>query len=78
MYDLILSSKQYADFYGPWVLALYPQNKKAMMPILVNLETGEWTNDLRTPFAKKSPAVHMLKALQGFYGNEITSVENIF
>jgi arylsulfatase A-like enzyme len=76
MADMIISSKQFADFKGPWVLALYPQNKQNMMPILVNLETGFWTNDLRTAFAKHSPADHMLKALKDFYGSNVTKVVN--
>jgi arylsulfatase A-like enzyme len=74
MENLILSSKQYADQYGDWILALYPQSKKTMMPVLVNLQTGLWTNDLTSSFARKSPASHMLKAMQNFYGTEITDV----
>jgi hypothetical protein len=77
MHNLILSGRQYADLYGSWLLALYPQPKGVMMPILVNLQTGWWTNDLRTSFAKQSPAKHMLSSLQKFYGSEITPVENI-
>lgn len=77
MVNLILSSKQYADFYGPWVLALYPQDKHWMMPVLVNLESGKWTTDLRTAFAKQSPAQHMLQALKKFYGDDITQVKHI-
>ncbi len=76
MGKMIISSKQYADFYHEWVLALYPQNKHSMMPILVNLKTGQWTNDLSTLFAKKSPAEHMLQALKGFYGSEITTIKS--
>jgi len=74
MADLILSSKQYADFYGSWVMALYPQNKHWMMPVLVNLESGEWTTDLNTAFAKQAPTQHMLQALKNFYGNDISSL----
>lgn len=77
MLKLIISSKQYADFYGEWVLALYPQNSSSMMPILLNLRSGQWTNDLRTPFALQSPAQHMLQALQTFYGDELKKVMNI-
>lgn len=76
MVNLIISSKQYADLYGHWILALYPQNKTEMMPILVNLDTGEWTNDLRISFALKSPAYQMVKALKHFYGNEVTHIQN--
>jgi arylsulfatase A-like enzyme len=74
MGDMIISSKQYSDLYKNWILALYPQDKHSMMPILVNLQTGKWTNDLRTDFAKHSPANHMLSALKQFYGSDITSV----
>lgn len=75
MVNLILDSKQYADFYGSWVLALYPQNKQRMMPVLVNLETGKWTTDLNTTFAKQAPTQHMLHALKAFFGSDITHVE---
>ncbi len=75
MVNLILSSKQYADFYGSWVLALYPQNKQWMMPVLVNLENGKWTTDLRSAFAKQAPTQHMLQALKNFYGRDITHIQ---
>jgi len=71
MANLIISSKQFADFKGPWILALYPQNNKSMVPILVNLDTGFWTNDLNTDFAKHSPVNHMLIALKKFFGKDI-------
>lgn len=73
--DLILSSKQYADFYGPWVLALYPQSQHWMLPVLVNLESGKWTTDLHTTFAKRAPTQHMLQALKQFYGSDLTQIE---
>ncbi len=76
MAEVIITSKQYADLYGKWALALYPQRVGAMMPILVNLQTGQWTNDLHTPFAQQSPASHMLQALRKFYGRNISRVEN--
>ncbi len=76
MLQMILSSKQYADYYGTWVLALYPQTNKIMMPILVNLKTGQWTNDLTSEFAQSSPAHHMLIAMKVFFGGDITQVEN--
>lgn len=77
MVNLILSSKQYADFYGAWILALYPQDKHWMMPVLVNLESGKWTTDLHTAFARQAPTQHMLQALKKFYGNDITQVKHI-
>lgn len=77
MLKMIISSKQYADYYNQWALALYPQNNKVMMPILVNLKTGQWTNDLTSDFAKQSPAQHMLSALKGYFGHDITTIENV-
>src|SRR3990167_617315 len=67
MEKMIISSKQYAELQGEWVLALYPQQQGGYMPILVNLVTGAWTNDLQTPFAKASPALGMLQAIRHFY-----------
>lgn len=75
MMKMILSSKQFADYYDDWVLALYPQNKKTMLPVLVNLKTGFWTIDLKSNFAKNSPADHMLKAMKEFFGKDITSID---
>jgi hypothetical protein len=70
----IIKSKQYADRYGEWMLALYPQNEHERMPILINLQTGMWTNDLQSLFALQSPAKKMLIELQGFFGDEISGV----
>ena len=70
----IIASKQYADIYGEWMLALYPQDKNKRMPILINLNNGQWTNDLQSGFAKTSPAELMLAELRAFYGNEIAGV----
>ncbi len=75
MLKMIISSKQYADYYGQWVLALYPQNNKPMMPVLVDLKTGYWTNDLNSNFAKQSPANHMLIAMKHFFGKDVGKVE---
>lgn len=68
MVDLIISSKQYAVFKGPWVLALYPKEKGQRIPILINLKSHYWTNDLTTDFANASPAAEMLNKLKRFYG----------
>lgn len=69
----IIKSKQYADMYKDWILALYPQNSYTQMPILVNLKTREWTNNLQTPFAQQAPVQLMLNELKLFYGDEIKS-----
>ena len=70
---MAISSKQYADVYGEYILALYPEVSGKRMPILVNLNTGEWTDDMHSLFAKKSPFNEMLGALKKFYGNELTN-----
>jgi hypothetical protein len=71
MGEMIIHSKQQADIYGNWMLALYPQSDQTRIPILVNLKTGEWTNDLSSSFARQSPAKRMLFALRQFYSDEI-------
>ncbi|VVC75885.1 hypothetical protein AQUSIP_11860 [Aquicella siphonis] len=73
----IISSKQYADIYRGWMLALYPQSKHFRMPILINLNTGQWTNDLQASFARHSPADLMLAELKKFYGQEINKVISV-
>jgi arylsulfatase A-like enzyme len=75
MLELINSSKQLADYYRDWVLALYPEDKKTMSPILVNLKTGAWTDDLNTSLAKTAPVALMLQALRNFYGNEVKDIK---
>lgn len=70
----IIRSKQYADMYGEWILALYPQNINVRMPILINLRSGKWTNELQSPFAQQSPAKLMLANLRAFYGEEISTL----
>lgn len=74
MAEMIIDSKQYADLYGDWILALYPQNNIYRMPILINLRSGQWTNDLHSAFAMNSPAQSMLQHLQQFFGNEINKL----
>jgi arylsulfatase A-like enzyme len=74
MEQMIIDSKQYADIYGDWILAFYPQNKHFQVPILVNLVTGKWTNNLQSPFARSSPAALMLRKLKAFYTNEINDI----
>jgi len=71
----IIKSKQYADLYDNWLLALYPQNNKQYIAILVNLKSREWTNNLQSHFAKASPAQIMLDKLRIFYSTELASLE---
>ncbi len=74
MEEMIIQSKQYADVYGDWVLAFYPQTNQTMMPILVQLSTGRWTNDLHSTFAKQSPVEVMLSQILSHYKKEIKYV----
>jgi len=71
----IIASKQYADIYGEWMLALYPKEQHKRTAILINLNSGQWTDDLQNKFAKDSPAQLMLAQLRVFYGDEIVDVE---
>jgi hypothetical protein len=71
---MIINSKQYADIYGGWMLALYPKNQYSRVAILINLVSGKWTNDLHSAFAQHSPAAQMLMALRAFYGSEIGQI----
>lgn len=72
MGQTIIKSKQYAIMYDQWLLALYPM-PDAAIPILVNLTTKQWTDQLSTQFAKQSPAENLLKQLRDFYGDEIAA-----
>ncbi len=74
MGDMIIRSKQVADIYDNWMLALYPQDTKSYTSILINLKTGQWTNDLRSQFAQKSPANNMLAELKKFYGTDLHDI----
>ncbi|MBX3709448.1 MAG: sulfatase-like hydrolase/transferase [Gammaproteobacteria bacterium] len=67
----IINSKQRAVIYGSWMLALYPQNKNIHIPILINLDNGEWTNNLKSLFASHAPVQLMLDELKAFYGSEM-------
>ncbi len=67
MQSMINRSKQYADLYGNWILALYPQPDDTYQTILVNLKTGQWTNEMSSPFAQHSPARLMLGKLRKFF-----------
>ena len=50
---------------------LTPAFSQHDIPILINLESRAWTDDLDSTFAKQSPAQTLLQQLRKFYGNEI-------
>ncbi len=72
MVDKIVHSKQIAVIEKGWILALYPQKNLTRMPILINLNSGEWTNQMNTPLAKQAPVGLMMSNLKQFYGDEFT------
>ncbi len=72
MVDKIIHSKQIAVIEKGWMLALYPQKNLTRMPILINLNSGEWTNQLNAPLAKQAPVGVMMSNLKQFYGDEFT------
>ena len=74
MGQMIIHSKQYAVIDGDWILALYPQENNQIMPILVNLKTGAWTNDLSSPLARQGRANLLLQSLKLFYKEEIRRI----
>jgi arylsulfatase A-like enzyme len=71
MGKMIIASKQYALVEQDWVLALYPQEKGKMIPVLVQLSTGKWTTNMSLAFAQSSPLKHMLYTLKQFYGADL-------
>jgi hypothetical protein len=42
--------------------------------VLVNLQTGQWTTELNSPFATQSPAKFLKTQLQNFYGHELNPI----
>lgn len=70
----IIRSKQYADIYGDWILALYPTDKNSRIAILVNLKTGEWTDDMHSPLAKQAPVFQMYEKMKYFYQDELSAL----
>ncbi len=70
IHDLIIG-KQHSVYFKHWLLAMYPSEKRPL-PVLVDLQTGRWTDNLKTAFAEHSPATQMLQALKHFYGAQLT------
>lgn len=70
--ELIQVNKQklYGVISGDWILALYPDDN-TYIPVILNLSTGEWIDNLQSDFAKSSPAEKLKKQLQQFYGKKL-------
>lgn len=63
----IAKQKIYGIIKGNWVLALYPDDK-SYIPVIQNLITGQWTDDLNSHFAKSTPVAQLIQSLSQFYG----------
>lgn len=66
----ILDSKQRVMLYGDWALAFYPTEGKPL-PVLVNIKTGQWTDDMNSDFAKNSPVNELRDTMISFYNGEL-------
>lgn len=66
----INNNKLYGVIQGDWILALYPDDK-SYIPVIQNLSTGQWIDDLHSDFAKTTPAAELTKELQKFYGKKL-------
>lgn len=62
--------KLYGLISGDWVLALYP-DARTYVPVIQNLATGLWSDDLHSDFAQSTPAKEMYQQMQQFYGSKL-------
>jgi arylsulfatase A-like enzyme len=60
------AQKLYGVITEDWILALYPDDV-GYIPITLNLKSGQWSDNLRMPFSKQSPAEKMLDRMETFY-----------
>ena len=58
--------KLYGIIENDWLLVLYP-NANHYLPALVQLSSQQWTDDLNSRFAKRSPINELLAKLRAFY-----------
>lgn len=66
----INNDKLYGAIRGNWILALYPDDT-SYIPVIQNLATGQWIDNLDSDFAKTTPAVQLAKELKHFYRNKL-------
>jgi len=67
---MIASQKLYGIIEGEWILALYP-DKTHYIPVIQNLRTGQWTDDLHGQFSEATPALLLKQELQSFFEKSI-------
>jgi len=68
--DYFNEQKLYGIIRGNWILALYP-DKKTYIPVIQNLTSGLWIDDLQSDFAKITPADQLYQELRQFYGKKL-------
>ena len=64
---LLDKQKLYAIINKNWILALYPDRDGHYIPVIQNLENGQWDDTLNGPFAKTTPAHKLYQKLIRFY-----------
>lgn len=62
--------KLYGIINGPWILSLYP-DEQSYIPVIQNLITGAWSDDLYSDFSKRTPANQLKLKLEQFYGTNL-------
>ncbi|CAM2755878.1 sulfatase-like hydrolase/transferase [Legionella worsleiensis] len=62
--------KLYGVIRGHWILALYPDDH-SYIPVIQNLENGEWIDNLDSEFAQSTPAAQLAQKLKNFYGAKL-------
>ncbi len=62
----IIHGKQRAVLIWPWLLARYPNHNAAPSYILLNMETGAWTDQLNSSWAHTAPTKSLLDTLKAF------------
>ncbi len=67
---VIAMQKLYGVIEGDWILALYP-NDTSYIPVIQNLSTGLWTDDLNSNFAHTTPQAQLKNQLQQFYRDDL-------
>lgn len=68
--NTVNQQKIYGIISGDWILALYP-DKETYVPVIQNLTTGLWIDNLHSDFAKSTPANAMYQQMQQFYGKKL-------
>ena len=66
----INTMKLYGMKYNEWLLALYPDDH-AYIPVLVNVNSGDWSDDPASAFVQSSPFAPMLRELRQFYKQDL-------